>query len=324
MAHNIVKEYIDFDRKSINNYINTITEKKLNSKICEMILDIYINIRYYDSYKHIKKNTIDDIYFYVQDEFTKNFENKNNEKNLNLIKDALIIIRYVFLTEKYSKDNNISKLLVNFESKLKDEYQDSKIIISDLIKNIKSDIHSKEKFINNTASSDFSVYKMDTNLAGVYNLCFENTVKIPDLFSNIAINRVYNNGTINEDKMLVLYLLASREVLKDIVSFNYGNVYLLDFDNNLLNKRNKLNNLLKIFDNDYLKERMIIKINYKNYLDNKDSVDELIHNGYSFAIIIDSEYNDGTVLLDIFTYIIVTSEEDYPLLKKYKNVVYLK
>ena len=73
MAHNIVKEYIDFDRKSINNYINTITEKKLNSKICEMILDIYINIRYYDSYKHIKKNTIDDIYFYVQDEFTKNF-----------------------------------------------------------------------------------------------------------------------------------------------------------------------------------------------------------------------------------------------------------
>ena len=165
---------------------------------------------------------------------------------------------------------------------------------------------------------------MDTNLAGVYNLCFENTVKIPDLFSNIAINRVYNNGTINEDKMLVLYLLASREVLKDIVSFNYGNVYLLDFDNNLLNKRNKLNNLLKIFDNDYLKERMIIKINYKNYLDNKDSVDELIHSGYSFAIIIDSEYNDGTVLLDIFTYIIVTSEGDYPLLKKYKNVVYLK
>ena len=42
MSRNIVKEYIDYDKKNIIKYINIITEKKLSSKICDIITDIYI------------------------------------------------------------------------------------------------------------------------------------------------------------------------------------------------------------------------------------------------------------------------------------------
>ena len=321
MACNIVKEYINYDKECIAKYISIITEKKLNSKICDMILDVYVNIRYYDMYEHVKKHTIDDIYFYVQEEYQKKFTDKNRDRNLALIRRALVILRYVFLIEKYGKDKKIAKLLANFEDKLKEEYQNTKIIVSDLIKNIKDDMRVKDRFVDNLLSNDFSVSSNITNLAGVYMLDFENNVKIPDLFSSVAINRVYNSGIINEDKLLVFYTLTCREILKDMRAFDYDKIYLIDFVIELLKKKNKLINLFRIFDLDYLKERMVLKVSYYEYLDNKDSIDELIHDGFSFAIILDSDYKDD-VLLDIFSFIIVDdSEKSLRYFKKYKNVI---
>lgn len=321
MACNIVKEYIDYDRECIAKYISIITEKKLNSKICDMILDVYIDIRYYDIYKHVKKHTIDDVYFYIQEEYQKKFTDKNRDRNMTLIRRVLVILRYVFLLEKYGKDKKIAKLLVNFEDRLKEEYHNSKVIISDLIKNIKDDIKKKDRFIDNLLSNDFNVSICVTNLAGVYMLDFDSNVKIPDLFSSIAINRVYNSGIINEDKLLVFYTLTCREILKDMRFYNFDKIYIVDFATELLNKKNKLINLFRIFDLDYLKERMVLKITYYDYLDNKDTIDGLIHDGYSFAIILDSDYEDN-VLLEIFNYIIVDdSEKSLQYFKKYKNVI---
>ena len=325
MTRNIVKEYIDYDGESIVKFINVITQKKLNSKICDIIKNIYIDIRYFNHYEHVKNNIIDDICYYVKEQIKIEIDEKQIEKNNKLINDALLIIRYVILNEKYSNDNNISKLLINFEDKLKEEYQNSRIIINDLIKSIKSNLKIKERFINNLSSTDFSVMPKETNLKGVYNVYFENSVKIPDLFSQVAINRVYNNGIISEDKMLVFYLLTEKEILNDIVSFKYDKVYLLDFTKELLGRRNKLINLLKIFDMDYLKERMVLKIYYKDYLIYKERVDELIHDGISFGIILDSNYVDNMVSLDIFSYITVNGNLlDKSYIKKYKNVINLE
>ena len=103
MARNIVNDYIDYDKKYLREYINIITEKKLNDKICDMIIDTYVNVRYFDMYEHIKKNPIDDIEYYVINHFKKYYDDKNREKNVPLIASALIIIRYVFLIEKYAK-----------------------------------------------------------------------------------------------------------------------------------------------------------------------------------------------------------------------------
>ena len=320
MARNIVKEYIDYDRKNIIKYIDVITEKKLNSKIVDMIANTYINIRYYDMYEH-KKNVVDDISFYVKEKLEQDFSEKNNDKNLSLIRDSLIIIRYVIILEKYHDDKSIAKLLVEFEEKMVSEYSNTKIIINDLIKMIKDDIHKKKKYINDTSSIDFNVVEFNTNISGVFDLMLENSVKIPDLFSQIAINRVYNSGVINEDKMFVYYLLASREVLKDMVNFDYGKVYLLDFACDLLEKKNKLGSFLKIFDLDYLKDRIIIKISCQEYLNNKEHVEELIHNGLSFAIILDDSFDEKIILLDIFAFIIIDGRNNYPILKKYSNVI---
>ncbi len=322
MARDIVKDYIEYAGKYLKEYKDIIKEKKLNSKISDMIIDTYINVRYYDIYEHVKDYPIDNIEYYIIENFKKNFNDKNREKNIPLVTDVLIILRYVFLYEKYSKDKTAIKQLTGYEDKLKVKYDNTKIIIIDLIKMIKENARKKEKFLNNLLSNDFNIAKNETNIKKVFDLFFDNSVKIPDLFSDVAINRVYNSGIINEDKMTVFYLLTEREILIDMKDFNNDNNYLVEFPHSLIGKRNKLNALFKLMDSDYLKERMIFKVLYSDYLDKKDDYDKLIHSGYSLAVIVNEEV-ENTMLLNIFTYIMMEGKKYKNIIKEFDNVIFI-
>ena len=203
MARNIVKDYIDFNKKFIKDYVDTITEGKLNSKISDMIVDTYINVRYYDMYEHVKAYPIDNIEYYVIDNYKKKITSKNKDKNISLIIDALIILRYVFLYEKYQKEEKAAKHLEEYEDKLLKKFNNTKVIISGLIKKIKDNTRKKDKFLNGLLSNEFSAIKNETNLKNVFDVYYDNSVKIPDLFSEIAIDRVYNSGIVYEDRMTV-------------------------------------------------------------------------------------------------------------------------
>ena len=172
MARNIVNDYIEYEKNYLKEYIDIITLGKLNSKISSMIIEIYINIRYYDMYEHIKKYPIDNIEYYVIENFKKNYSDKNKDKNISLIVDALIVLRYVILYKKYSKNKDGCKQLTIYEEKLKKKYENTKINITNLIKLIKDNTHKKEKFLNNMLSNDFSVVKNNNNIKNVCNLLF--------------------------------------------------------------------------------------------------------------------------------------------------------
>ena len=88
MARNIVRDYIDYDRKKMIKYIDIITEKKLYSKITDMIVDTYVNVRYFDMYEHVKNNIIDDISYYVKEKLETEFESKNTKRNNILVNDV--------------------------------------------------------------------------------------------------------------------------------------------------------------------------------------------------------------------------------------------
>ena len=321
MARNIVKDYLDYDREILKEYVNTITEKKLGNKISDMIVDTYINVEYFDMYEHVKKYPIDNFEYYVKENFKKDFLDKNKDKNILLINDALIILRYVALLEKYGKNDKMVKLLTDYEEKLKNKYKDTKILITPLIKLIKDNLHNKDKFLNGALSNDFVVIKKNTNIENVYDTYFESDVKIPDLFSDVAINRVYNSGAIHEDKMLVFYHLVDREILLDMINSEYKSIYLVDFPGSLIDKKTKLVTLLKIIDLDYLRERVILKIGYHDYMEMKDEYDSLIHQGYSFAVIIDDDIKNNIGLLNVFSYILVSDEDKDEFMKKFDNVI---
>lgn len=321
MARNVVKDYLEYEKQNLKNYISIITNKKLNNNLCDMIIDTYIDIRYFNAYTSVKKNLIDNIEYYVFEKFKKSFVDDNVRKNVVLMLDALIVIRYLILFEKYNKDENAKNGLLQYEQKVYGKYKDTNILITDLIKDIKTNYHKKEKFLEELLSTDFSVDKKETNIKDVYETILDNNVKIPDLFSDFAVNRVYNSGTINEDKMLVYYTLLSRMILLDMIDYNYTNKYLISFPESIIDRDSKLNNLLSIIDLEYLKERVVMIISYHDYKEKKDSYDFLIHKGYSFAVIIDEEVKDDLVMFNIFSYILVENPLDEKIFNTYNNVI---
>ena len=321
MARNIVKDYLSYERQNLKNYISVVTDKKLNNNICDMIIDTYIDIRYFNAYTSVKKNPIDNIEYYVLDKFKKNFVDKDVRKNILLILDALIVLRYVILFEKYGDKEEAQDGLLQYEEKVREKYKDTNVLVSGVIKDIKSNYHKKEKFLEELLSNDFSIDKKKTNIDNVYEIILDNNINIPDLFSDIAVNRVYNSGTINEDKMLVFYTLLSRLILLDMISYDYNKKYLIPFPESIIDKKSKLDNLLSIFDLDYLKERMVMIISYQDYKEKKDSYEYLIHNGYSFAVIIDDEIKEDIVSFNIFSYIIIGNPEDEAKFNTFNNVI---
>ena len=74
--------------------------------------------------------------------------------------------------------------------------------------------------------------------------------------------------------------MTSVKVLEDIIKFNYDTNYLIDFNLSLFEKKNKLSSLLNIIDNDLLKEKISIKVNYIDYLEQ-----QMISNKIEFTIL---------------------------------------
>ena len=319
MARNIFKDYLDYDKKILKEYIDIITEKKINSKISDMIIDTYINIRYLNSLEPVKPTLIDNIEYYIVNNYVKDYMEKDKKKNASYIVDSLILIRYILLLEKDS-DKRLERKIKKLELGLKNKYENTNVIIIDLIKKIKDNIRKIGKFITNLSSTDFSISKKNTSIENVYQVFLDNSIKIPDLYSEIAINRVYNTGIIYEDRMLVLYLLTVRELIIDSINREYDTKYLLPFPIPLLEKRNKQITLLKTMEQDYLKERMILEVKYSDYKNNKEQFDKLIHDGYSLAVLIDEDV-DSLILLNVFTYILLDEKADKKKYKSFDNAI---
>ena len=49
MANNIAREYIDFSKKNITKYLKIILDKYYAKKIVDPLLEVYINVRYYNN-----------------------------------------------------------------------------------------------------------------------------------------------------------------------------------------------------------------------------------------------------------------------------------
>ena len=305
MSRNVVKDYINYDKECMHNYIDIVTKKKLHSKIVDQMLKTYVDVRYYNIYDQVNEYPIENIGYYIKENVNKLLQDKKvSDEEKKALTDALWIIKYVLFYEKINNDKSLQKMLVDLEEKVRNSFRASDKRKDELFASIRKNTGNKRKFIRGLSSNEFSVEKRATNLLNVYRLEFLNSVKIPELFSEFAIQRVYNNGAIGEDKYLVFYTLSSMVVLSDLLSFNYDRNYIVDFNSILLAKKNKLNNLFRIIDLDILKEKLIMNITYEEYDQYKDQVDKLIHDGYSFAISIDDDFKDNMVILDIFSYIV--------------------
>ena len=196
--------------------------------------------------------------------------------------------------------------------------------IKELYRIVKEYRTKKEKLFGKIESDEFFIkltnYPKKLN---VYRVNLKYDLKFPLIYSEFAINKAFNTGLINEDKLLIEYYLVVKRALEDVLKQNFTKQYVLEFTDKLLNKPNKLKNLLNIIDNTAIKDKVSIKIKYEFFIENKEKIYELIKDGFKITLILDNSFkvNYKTIdTLEVFKYVILNKDlKNYNEIIKYKQ-----
>ena len=321
MSCNIIKEYAEFSKKNISKYYEMIMGKYYNKEIVNMFLNNYIDIRYYDlDIDKYSRNITK-----INKKFKDIYENIAEEDKITA-KFIYTLFDIIFYLDDVLEIDNIEKIF-DFINKIRIEKLgiNEKEFINNFKEQYNKDKERKNKFINSIECEEFPVeydyiYEQD-----VYNVEITHDIAIPKLYSKFAIDKVFNDGLISEDKLFIEYYIVSNKILKNIIAGDYNNKYLLEFNPNILKKKEKLTRLLNIIDNDLTKDVTSMKILYKDFIANKEKILELIRDGYKYSIVIDNTYDNLEKLepniFKIFEYIILNNKDKYQEFNDYNNII---
>lgn len=313
MTINVMDEYLELLKKYINKYIKLIFEYRYSKEICERYISKYIDVRYYDFYKEevdqgltLRKKVMH-ILRKESEKLCEIYpENVNNINNMCLFFYYIMYFdNVIYCKNKEKQIENIYKLRIKLLNK---ENEEIKTELNQLFTEWNNE---KENFFEKFEDKEFNIkisnYKNSKN---VYRINLEHKIKFPILFSEIAINKAFNTGLINEDKLYIEYYLTALKIIKDIVKQDFKKQYIVEFADSLLSKEKKIKGILNIIDNPVIQEKINLKIRYEKYMQYKNEIHELMRKGYKIAIIVDNSFEvnyTNLEKLDLFSYVLVSN-----------------
>ncbi len=309
MSCNVIKQYVDFSNKNINKYYKMILKKYYKASIVDEFVSKYIETRYYnlDTNNSKLNKKLKEVY--------NNLDNDDKEVG----KIILELFKYIYYFDDVSTCDNIKNIVLELDTYRKNKLQLEDDFSSEFLELYKDNQKRKNTYLKSIKCTDFPIIIKKVNKDNIYDIEIINKLKIPKLYSDYAIDKTFNTGIISEDKLFIEYYLVSSKILNNIIYRQYNFHYLVEFDTNLFSKEDKINRLLNIIDNDIAKDIISLKVNYENFIENKDNIYKLMREGYKFSVIINDEYDLD--ILDVFEFIIV--KNDNTKIKK-SNVIIIK
>ena len=290
MTINIMNEYIHLTKKQIETYLRLVFENTYDKKYNDIYSETYINSRYYNFYNNsdttIRRTILEEL------KKTQEYAVSNNFQDKELIEQMYIFFCYVLYFDDvvYCKDlrNKISKIAKLRKRVLNKEIWDFE---ENLYREIIAISEEKEKLLTRFDTDKFFLkitnYK---DKANVYRVNIKHQVKFPMEYSELAINKVFNMGITNEDKLTIEYYLIVVQIIKDIIRQNFKKQYIVEFAETLLEKPKKIKGLLNSIDNVAVQDKISLKIRHEHFIENKEKVYELMREGYRFSIILDNSF----------------------------------
>lgn len=322
---NIMDTYLNFTEKKIKKYMKIIFSTYYDEEIVSEYLRTYINARYYNI-----KNTenparafylrILDELNYKEDILMKRCEEEaetldEKESELNKISKTKEVFGYILFFDNVRNVENFKTIdsireiiqkmieIVNVAFGIKK----SKEIEDKLYKEITSDMLDKEVYLDKFETDEFVLrFENSEFKEELYYTALEHNIKMPMQYSESAIEKVYNEGIIAEDKLQIEYILLSIVAIRDIINANFKDSYIAEFECTLFKKKQKLESILSIIGNQALQEKISLNITYSDYITNQKSVLEYTKKGYDFVITLDNS---------------IKSIEDVEKLKMFKTVI---
>ena len=308
---NMLEKYIEFEKNNIALFAKEVLSDYYDEEIFAKLLAKYIEARYYNFYSE-KDSKMEDTIFERLNKTVKKLLDESDEETKEKISEMYVLFNYVLCFDEVNiiKDNTLVRLLSDYRFGLFG-LKDS--IFEENMKRLISTTRLKrKKLFDYFHTDDFYLRKYTTSKDNVISVELNHKINFPKLYSDYAIDRVFHEGNINEDRMLVEYYLVTSLIIKDIKECIYDQYYLVEFATSLFDDKEKLAKTLEITSNDCFKNQTIFKISYADYVKYTNSIKDLIREGYKFSISIEDDTpEDDFILFNIFEYIVVNNNSKY-------------
>ena len=328
---NLMDEYIDFTSKKIKKYIKMILRNKYNEDITQDFLKTYVNSRYYN----INEESSRPFYLKITDALTKkqdilNVKYEDDEKLKKVIECTKQVFVYMLFFDNVRKVENfkniksirevIIQLLEYCEKEVGIKLQEN--IEEELYNEITSDMLEKDIYLDNFETENFILdFEKDKEHDHIYHTKLDYNIRLPMQYSFDAIEKVYNTGTVAENKIIIEYVLLSVVAIRDILNGNFKDVYIAEFCDSLFKKAQKMEGVLGTLTNQALQDKIIITITYKDFQKNRESILDFTNRGFKFAIELDDHVKEIEEIkkLKMFKFILLPNN-----IKLYKEILKCK
>lgn len=327
MSCNIMREYINFSRKCINNYIKIIMEKQFDANTTTDLLNTYIDVRYYDLYEKKYKKLEDNIgYHLLQCTYRLLEKSENTKEDRKRIKKIFTLFKYILYFDNVIDCKSAKTIIKEI-----DEFRIEKLniksdnFVNSFFEILKEDLNKKKEFIEQLDTKDFDIIYGKTNQNDVYTTSLEHHLKFPKIYSKYSINKAFVSKDINEQKLFVIYPMIVKKVLTNVISGDFKREYIVDYVTSIHSKPKKIKRLYNLIDDDISKEKIILTIHYSDYLTYKDQIQGFMREGFRYAVLLDNAFilnPDNLQSLKVFKYIIIKKEYVYfEDLKNLENII---
>lgn len=305
---NLMDMYLEYTEKRIKKYMKLIYAKYYVEGIVEEYLKTYINARYYNIINVEKPARAFYLRIIDELELKRDILVKRNQKEEELIKiinNVKNVFEYILFfddvrnIENFKNIDSLREIIEKISETIKAELgtKISKENQEKLYKQITEDLIEKDVFLDRFDTEDFYImlenYEKNED---IYFAELEHNLKMPIQYSENAIEKVFSEGIVAEDKLKVEYMLLSVVSIRDIISGNFKDIYIAEFETSLLSKRTKLNGILSIIGNQALQAKIYLKIDYDDYIKNQKKILEYTKKGFQFAIMLEKKQKTPEII----------------------------
>lgn len=345
---NLMDSYLNFTEKRIKKYMKMAYSQYYNEEIVSEYLKTYINARYYNIRNTDKParafylRILDELDFKERILINKNeAETEDREEraqNLKVINNVKEVFAYILFfdnvrkVENFKKIDNIKEIIKKIIETTSSEFdiKFSKDIEDKFHKEVTSDMLEKDLFLDKFETDEF-VINLETceQKDDLYFATLNHSIKMPMQYSDAAIEKVFTEGIVAEDKLQIEYILLSLISVRDIISGNFDDTYIAEFASSLFKKKTKLDSILSLIDNQALQHKISLNIDYEDYIKNAKTILGYTADGFNFVITLDKTVKsvEDVEKLKMFKIVIAPKKlEIYKELKQnkalFKNVIF--
>lgn len=167
----------------------------------------------------------------------------------------------------------------------------------------------------------YTLDRLDTNLfklnynslskKNMYAIELDHNIAFSKMYSDYIVDKTYTEGVVAEDKLAVLLMLLSSQIVNNMIENEFDKKYVIYIPETIYKKSNKLDDIFDMFEDEFAKNSVVVLLQYSKMGENKDIIKKLVKQGYHFAVDINEaskfKVSDHT-MFELVDYLFISSK----------------